>query len=115
MSTPFDHEQTIPEGEHPLLSGRYRMVRRPSDRATDQPRRHKPPLGVPRHSKGRSLFVVGMDGIPLCRLEDGVSGQDLAVYGGLWRFDRMFRCASSLGFKDGLAGGISYYLLIPLI
>jgi hypothetical protein len=27
-----------------------------------------------------------MDGIPLCRLEDGVSGQDLAVYGGLWRF-----------------------------
>ena len=28
MSTPFDHEQTIPEGEHPLLSGRYRVVRR---------------------------------------------------------------------------------------
>ena len=28
MSTPFDHEQTIPEGEHPLLAGRYRVVRR---------------------------------------------------------------------------------------
>jgi hypothetical protein len=56
-----------------------------------------------------------MDGIPLCRLEDDVFGQDLAVSGGFWRFDRMFRCASSLGFKGGLAGGISYYLLIPLI
>ena len=28
MSTPFDHEATIPEGEHPLLAGRYRVVRR---------------------------------------------------------------------------------------
>ena len=28
MTTPFDHEQTIPEGEHPLLAGRYRVVRR---------------------------------------------------------------------------------------
>ena len=28
MSTPFDYEQTIPEGEHPLLAGRYRVVRR---------------------------------------------------------------------------------------
>ena len=37
LTTPFDHEQTIPEGEHPLLSGRYR---------------------VEGHS-GRSLFVVG--------------------------------------------------------
>ncbi len=25
MSTPFDHEATIPEGEHPPLAGRYRV------------------------------------------------------------------------------------------